>query len=133
MAPHSNETAFFRVDPRLAYLLGANYRSSEIAVKELIDNSWDGDADNVWITLPSVLTRDPIIVKDDGSGMTEQEVRSEYLAVARDRTSTKGAFSPRYKREVKGQKGIGKFAGLMVADHMTLETRAIHWRLQRTI
>jgi hypothetical protein len=124
MAPHSNETAFFRVDPRLAYLLRANYRSSEIAVKELIDNSWDGDADNVWITLPSVLTRDPIIVKDDGSGMTEQEVRSEYLAVARDRTSTKGAFSPRYKREVKGQKGIGKFAGLMVADHMTLETRA---------
>lgn len=123
-AQNSSQTAFFKVDPRLASLLGENYRSSELAIKELIDNSWDADANNVWVTLPSILSGRPIVVVDDGSGMTEQEVRSEYLTVARDRTTTKGEFTSHYKRPVKGQKGIGKFAGLMVAGHMSLETKA---------
>ena len=117
-------TAFFKVDPRLAALLGETYRSSELAIKELVDNSWDADADNVWITLPAVVSGEPIVVRDNGSGMTEQEVRSEYLSVARDRTSTKGEFTSHYKRSVKGRRGIGKFAGLMIADHMTLQTCA---------
>jgi len=69
-------TAFFKVAPRLAALLGENYRSSELAVKELVDNSWDADADNVWIALPEPITAEPIVVRDDGTGMTEQEVRS---------------------------------------------------------
>ncbi len=117
-------TAFFKVDPRLAALLGENYRSSELAIKELVDNSWDADAENVWITLPEPVTAQPIVVRDGGTGMTEQEVRSEYLSVARDRTTTKGELTTRSKRPVKGRKGIGKFAGLMVADQMTLQTSA---------
>lgn len=120
----STPRAFFKVDPRLAALLGENYRSSELAVKELVDNSWDADAENVWITLPEPMSAQPIIVRDDGTGMTEQEVKSEYLSVARDRTSTKGELTARLKRPVKGRKGIGKFAGLMVADHMSLQTYA---------
>jgi hypothetical protein len=118
------QTAFFKVDPRLAALLGETYRSSELAIKELVDNSWDADAENVWITLPAIVSGEPIIVRDDGTGMTEQEVRSEYLSVARDRTSAKGEFTSHYKRPVKGRRGIGKFAGLMVADQMTLQTCA---------
>jgi len=35
------QNAHFRVDPRLAALLGENYRSTEQALKELIDNAWD--------------------------------------------------------------------------------------------
>lgn len=118
------QNAFFRVDPRLATLLGETYRSSELAIKELVDNSWDADADNVWITLPEVVSGLPITVRDDGTGMTEQEVRSEYLSVARDRTTLKGELTSNYKRPVKGRRGIGKFAGLMVANHMMLETHA---------
>ena len=33
-------TANFKVDPRLASLLGENYRSTELAIKELIDNAY---------------------------------------------------------------------------------------------
>ncbi|MGA3351420.1 MAG: ATP-binding protein [Candidatus Sulfotelmatobacter sp.] len=69
------QTAFFKVDPRLAALLGQTYRSSELAIKELVDKSWDADADNVWITLPAIVSGEPIVVRDDGTGMTEQEVR----------------------------------------------------------
>lgn len=40
--------AQFRVDPRLTSLLGETYRSTEHALKELIDNAWDADAETVW-------------------------------------------------------------------------------------
>jgi HSP90 family molecular chaperone len=116
--------ASFQVDPRLASLLGETYRSSEQAIKELVDNAWDADAAHVWISLPATMTLDPIVVRDDGSGMTEREVRQEYLRIARDRRASKGERTPECNRKVKGRKGIGKFAGLMVADRMEVATRA---------
>ena len=121
--------ANFKVDPRLASLLGEGYRSTEHALKELIDNAWDADSKMVEIVLPEAMTDAPIIVADNGSGMTEQELRNEYLVVANDRRSRKGDQTIGMKRRVKGRKGIGKFAGLMVAGIMEIEdhrTRAYH-------
>lgn len=116
--------ANFRIDSRLASLLGESYRSTELALKELVDNAWDADANAISIILPDVITSDPIVITDDGCGMTEQEVRNEYLAVANDRRTRKGDRTTRLKRLVKGRKGIGKFAGLMVADIMEIHTTA---------
>jgi hypothetical protein len=113
-----NETAYFSVDTRLTKLLGETYRSTEAALKELVDNAWDADADIVWITLPTEPDDDMIIVQDDGVGMTPMMVRTEYLAIARDRRSRKGEKTAKYKRAVKGRKGIGKFAGLATARYM---------------
>jgi hypothetical protein len=120
MAKHAQ----FRVDPRLASLLGETYRSTEHALKELIDNAWDADAEHVWITLPQPMTDEPAIVRDDGTGMTEREVRNEYLNIANDRRTRKGERTLGKNRAVKGRKGIGKFAGLVAAEVMTVETRA---------
>lgn len=117
-------SARFQVDPRLASILGENYRSTERALKELIDNAWDADAENVWVDLPDTVSDQPIIIRDDGSGMTEPELRGEYLAIASDRRIRKGDLTPRRKRKVKGRKGIGKFAGLVAANTMAIDTRA---------
>jgi HSP90 family molecular chaperone len=117
-------TAKFRIDPALATLLGENYRSSEYAIKELIDNAWDADASNVWISLPEPLSQAPITIQDDGSGMTEKEVLNEYLRIASSRKSRKGGNTPLKNRRIKGRKGIGKFAGLLAANIMILETTA---------
>src|SRR5271157_664487 len=114
----------FRVDSRLVILLSENYRSSEAAIKELVDNCWDADADNVWIRLPKPDTADFLVIEDDGTGMTPQELQSEYLVVAKDRISSKGQLTIGKKRKVKGRKGIGKFAGLVTASSMQLETWA---------
>jgi hypothetical protein len=115
----------FQVDPRLAALLGEGYRTTEAALKELVDNAWDADAQRVWITLPTApLAAGAIVVRDDGCGMTPKEVEHEYLNIASDRRSRKGQLTPIYKRKVKGRKGIGKFAGLAAADHMRIETTA---------
>lgn len=78
---------------------------------ELVDNAWDADAPNVWITLPDPMTLDPITVRDDGAGMTERELRQEYLRVARDRRASKGERTPGKHRLVKGRKGIGNSRG----------------------
>ena len=120
-----SKTANFKVDPKLAELLGETYRSIEEATKELIDNSYDADSENVSIILPDDFTPEPkITITDDGSGMKEKEVRNEYLNIANSRTSRKGGISFLKKRKVKGRKGIGKFAGLMVASQMKVETFA---------
>ena len=58
-----NEIANFKVDTRLASILGETYRSTEYALKELVDNAFDADADNVWIKLPKPLTEEPIVIK----------------------------------------------------------------------
>jgi len=68
------EKANFKVDTKLTSILGENYRSTEFALRELVDNAWDADAENVWIQLPEPFTDSPIVVEDDGAGMTEKEV-----------------------------------------------------------
>ena len=123
----------YRVDTQLARLLAEGYRSSEAALKELVDNAWDADAETVHISLPAPMTQEPIIIDDDGSGMTEAELRHEYLLIARDRTQRRGELTAKKKRRAKGRKGIGKFAGLMAAQTMRLETWARSQRASFTL
>jgi hypothetical protein len=118
------KTANFSVDPRLAAILGENYTSSERALRELVDNAWDAEAQVVKITLPEILSDSPITIADDGSGMKEQELRQEYLKIANPRYSRKGEKTPTFQRTVKGRRGIGKFAGLILAGQMEVDTRA---------
>lgn len=114
----------FQVDSRLATLLSQEYASSEKALKELVDNAWDADAELVAVILPQPMSDAPIVIADDGCGMTEEELRRHYLFIATDRRSRRGERTAGKNRLIKGRKGIGKFAGLMAASVMTLETRA---------
>ena len=64
----------FQVDSRIATLLSQEYSSSERALKELVDNAWDADAERVVIVLPKPLSGESIVIKDNGTGMTEEEL-----------------------------------------------------------
>jgi len=125
-----SSTAHFVIDPRLASVLGESYRRSADALKELVDNAWDADAETVSISMPDRVSLNdaalgPVVVEDDGSGMTEAEVRTCYLRVAHSRSHrTSGPKTIRFQRRIKGRKGIGKFAGMVVADGMSLVTWA---------
>ncbi len=118
------KSVHFSVDTRLARILGESYRSSEVALKELVDNAWDADATNVSITLPDPLITGGVIISDDGAGMTALEMRGEYLNIASDRRTRTGDRTPKFNRKVKGRKGIGKFAGLTIAGRMEVRTVA---------
>lgn len=119
-----NTSLRFQVDSRLATLLSQEYSSTEKALKELIDNAWDADAEEVFVVLPKPMSAEPIVITDTGCGMTEEELRRHYLFIATDRRSRRGERTTGKNRLIKGRKGIGKFAGLMAASVMTLETRA---------
>ncbi|MDO6591956.1 MULTISPECIES: ATP-binding protein [Rhodobacterales] len=114
------QKAHFLVNPRLTRILGETYRSSEAALKELIDNAWDADALNVWVEIPPPLMPAPVVVRDDGSGMSEEQIRQNYLDIASDKRQRSGETTPKHKRRVKGRKGIGKFAGLTLASSMKI-------------
>ena len=71
-----SSTANFKVDPRLASILGDSYTSSEHALKELIDNSRDAEAGKVEVTAPKLLTDSPICVQDSGMKTKFKSYRS---------------------------------------------------------
>lgn len=122
MSDDQSQRAHFQVNPQLARLLGETYRSSEVAIKELIDNAWDAEATQVWILLPAPMTDDPIIIRDNGVGMSGAQIRNEYLNIASDKRKRTGEKTVRLERKIKGRKGIGKFAGLTVANVMELHS-----------
>lgn len=98
--------------------------STERALKELIDNTWDADAEQVNVSLPPPMSGQPIIIEDNGSGMTQEEISRHYLLIASDRIARSGERTAIKNRKVKGKKGIDKFSGLMAASVMQLETWA---------
>ncbi len=113
----------FNVSSRIALLLGESYKTIERALKELVDNSWDADANVVRIEVPEGPEANPtIVISDDGEGMSPEQIDKEYLRIARDRRKDRG-LRTNNGRLVKGRKGVGKFAGIVVAGRMELITQ----------
>lgn len=62
-----------------------------IAFSELVANSWDAGATRVNITIPDK-QGEPIIIEDDGSGMTNEEFRSRWMVFAYNRVNHQGEY-----------------------------------------
>ena len=115
--------------------LGAQlYPSATSTVAELISNSWDADARNVWVTVPFGQSWDggEIVVLDDGHGMTREQAQTMYLEVGRKRRLKDNGRTPG-GRLVHGRKGIGKLAAFgtaMILDCYTVrDGRTVSFRL----
>ncbi len=87
------------------------YSNIPAVLSELVANAWDADAKNVEISI------DPsgqIVVKDDGHGMTLDDINERFLKVGYQRRE-KSATSPD-GRDVMGRKGIGKLSSFSIAN-----------------
>jgi Histidine kinase-, DNA gyrase B-, and HSP90-like ATPase len=100
------------------------YQSPTAALAELISNSWDADAEEVRVTLPSALGEgSTIVIDDNGTGMTFSECQDRYLNVGYARRGNNPAQRSAEKgRPILGRKGIGKFAGFGIAKIIRVET-----------
>jgi hypothetical protein len=102
------------------------YKRRDIAIAELVANSWDAGASQVNITVPVPENYDPnlgeIIISDNGFGMTDDDVEDEYLVVGRNRRVANS--TAKTNRPIMGKKGIGKLAGFGLAAQMSITT----WR-----
>ncbi len=101
------------------YHLGINLYSNIPAVlSEVVANSWDADATNVYVEIE----RDQITITDDGQGMTLNDINKKYLLVGYPRRIHNEAVTDRYKRKVMGRKGIGKLSLFSIAETVKVET-----------
>ena len=98
--------------------LGLNlYSNTSAVISEVVANSWDADATSVQITL----TSDTIIIHDNGSGMSLNDINNKYLCVGYQKRVTE-ALSPVFQRKVMGRKGIGKLSLFSIANDITILT-----------
>ena len=111
-----NETLAFKVSSGLKNLIGRDLISDKyIAIFELVKNSYDANASNVKISyLISDQGNGKIIISDNGSGMTYNDIIQKWLFVAysekKPQNRSKSAYREEIKREVAGAKGVGRFS-----------------------
>lgn len=114
----SEEEFRFTADAGLIDRLGRELVGrQETALIELVKNSYDADACHVTVTLE----RDTLIIEDDGTGMTRDELVAGFLRLA----STLKVAEPRsrlYGRQRAGRKGIGRFATQRLGNLLRLRT-----------
>ena len=102
--------------------LGRNlYRSFITVLGEAISNSWDAEAENVWIYLNR--EENYLIIKDDGNGMDEDDFQSKFLKIGYSKRKDGENKTPNKKRPYIGRKGIGKLALLSCAERISIITK----------
>lgn len=115
-------TATFQSQGRLLQELGERLVArAEVALVELIKNSYDADSSHCTISID--VEGDMLTIEDSGHGMTEAEFLSNWMRIA---TGNKGKAleSRKYGRPLTGEKGIGRFAVRFLGRHLVLTTVA---------
>ena len=124
---------------RLLTMLGEQLiKNEQIALAELIKNSYDADADWVKVSFVNfgydekrkeiLKTKDSkILVEDNGCGMTLQVIEDSWMNPATPNKKTKESeeikTSPKKHRIIQGEKGIGRFAILKLGRDIKITTR----------
>jgi len=113
-----NKPFTFEISLSVLNHLGRNlYRSFITVLGEAISNSWDADAENVWIYINK--KKNSFFIKDDGTGMTGDDFQNKFLKIGYSKRK-EGKVSPQKNRPYIGRKGIGKLALLSYADRIAV-------------
>lgn len=114
----------FRVSAELKNILGRDLITSpDIAILELVKNSYDAHASKVEITFDD----DYLSIADNGKGMSEEDLINKWLFVAYSAKSDgteDNSYRAKFKRHYAGAKGIGRISCDRLAQNLTLTTRS---------
>lgn len=101
--------------------LGINlYGNVPAVLSEMVANAWDADATKVEISYHS--DEKKIVIRDNGIGMTRDELQSYYLTVGHKRRVAGRTETPLRNRKPMGRKGIGKLSAFSIAEMVQVET-----------
>lgn len=121
-----SELLHFDVSTGLKSVLGSELiTDDEVAVFELVKNSFDADARHVDL----FFSEDKIIIADNGIGMTLDDIKSKWLFVAYS-AKRNAIKSDDFRHEIAerkhyaGSKGVGRFSSDRLGQIVTLQTRA---------
>lgn len=115
----------FKVSTGLKNILGRDLITSDnIAILELVKNSYDAHATKVDITFDA----DTLTIADNGKGMTLDDIQQKWLFVGysakRDGTEDKKSYRDGFKRNYAGAKGIGRMSCDRLARFVKLITKS---------
>jgi signal transduction histidine kinase len=134
-----DKTLKIRPYARLLTMLGEQLiKNEQIALAELIKNSYDADAD--WVKVIFVnfgfdknkngLFKTPnskIIIEDNGCGMDMKVIEDSWMNPATPNKKNKNEdevkTTPKKQRIIQGEKGIGRFAILKLGRNIRITTR----------
>lgn len=134
-----NKTLKIRPYARLLTMLGEQLiKNEQIALAELIKNSYDADAD--WVKVRfigftpnkengdfAITKESKIIIEDNGCGMDLQIIEDSWMNPATPNKKTQDnedvKTSPKKHRIIQGEKGIGRFAILKLGKNIKITTR----------
>lgn len=116
----------FKISSALKDLVGKDLITSDnVAIFELVKNSYDAYASKVVITF----AEDKITIADNGKGMTFEEIRDKWLFVGysekkdgAEEEEKQQSYRDKIKRYYAGAKGIGRFSCDRLGRFMTMTT-----------
>lgn len=115
----------FDVSTGLKRVLGRELiTDDEVAVFELVKNSFDAGADSVQL----YFDEDVIVIADNGSGMSYEDLTGKWLFVAysakrSDRSEDDFRNIAAERRHYAGSKGIGRFSSDRLGEEVILQSR----------
>lgn len=121
----NNEILHFDVSSGLKKVLGSELiTDDEVAIFELVKNSFDADATQVDILFGD----NQIVISDNGTGMSYEDIRNKWLFVAySSKRSTNKSNDFRdgiaKRKRYAGSKGIGRFSSDRLGKIIILQTR----------
>ena len=96
------------------------YSTLPPVLSELIANSYDADAGKVEVELYDEGEK-RIVVKDNGIGMSFDDIQNKFLVIGRNRREDGEGLTPR-GRKVIGKKGLGKLSFFGIVRTITVDT-----------
>ncbi|HDS7265344.1 TPA: ATP-binding protein [Klebsiella pneumoniae subsp. pneumoniae] len=114
-----------KFDPRTIEHLGVKmYSTLPPALAELISNSYDADSPGVVVEFTEInKTPKSIVIKDEGEGMSLDDIQNKFLVIGRNRRNDDGDKpSDKFSRLPTGKKGLGKLALFGLANEIVVDT-----------
>ncbi len=127
MENNSPSILHFKFDVSTFRLLGRELITDRItALFELVKNCYDANAEKVDITFDSLnplSEKSRIIIRDDGLGMTFEDIRDKWMVIGTSSKRRKKTSPAPYNRVVAGKKGVGRFAVDKLGGKLVMKTK----------
>ncbi|MFI3296590.1 MAG: sensor histidine kinase [bacterium] len=124
-----NSNLRFRFDVSTYRLLGRELITDRItALFELVKNCYDANAQNVsieFIDVNPIKSTSKIIIKDDGIGMTYEDLRDKWMVIGTSSKRRNSKSPAPFFRKVAGKKGVGRFAVDKLGTKLLLQSKKV--------
>lgn len=122
-----DQSLYWRFDAHTFRLLGRELITDRItALFELVKNCYDANSKQVTVSFHNVtshLADRKITIKDDGHGMSLEDLRNKWMVVGTNSKRVDIYSAPPFRRRFVGEKGIGRFAVDKLGERLVIKTK----------